>query len=157
MRTSFPMRRIGAAILAALAAVLAVGVLLTSSGQAKPRTAAVKPTIVLVHGAWADSSSWDGEISRLRSDGYPVVAPANPLRSLSGDAAYIASVLKTITGPIVLVGHSYGGAVITNAATGNPNVKALVYIDAFVPAQGESVLGLAAKYGSLGMDVVSVI
>jgi pimeloyl-ACP methyl ester carboxylesterase len=71
---------------------------------------------------------------------------ANPLRSLSGDAAYIASVLKTIKGPIVLVGHSYGGAVITDAATGNPNVKALVYIDAFVPAQGETVLSLAAKY-----------
>jgi len=146
MRTSVPMRRINVSILAALAALLAVGVLLTSSGQAKQRSMAVKPTIVLVHGAWADSSSWDGEISRLRADGYPVVAPANPLRSLTGDATYIASVLKTIKGPIVLVGHSYGGAVITNAATGNPNVKALVYIDAFVPTQGESVLGLAAKY-----------
>jgi pimeloyl-ACP methyl ester carboxylesterase len=146
MNASSPMRRLGVPILVALAALLVAGVLLTSSGQAKPRAAAVKPTIVLVHGAWADSSSWDGEISRLQADGYPVVAPANPLRSLSGDAAYIASVLQTIKGPIVLVGHSYGGAVITNAATGNPNVKALVYIDAFVPAQGESVLGLAAKF-----------
>jgi pimeloyl-ACP methyl ester carboxylesterase len=146
MRASFPVRRHGVSILAALAALLVAGVLLTSSGQAKPRSAGVKPTIVLVHGAWADSSSWNGEISRLQADGYPVVAPANPLRSLSGDAAYIASVLKTIKGPIVLVGHSYGGAVITNAATGNPNVKALVYIDAFVPAQGESVLALAAKF-----------
>lgn len=146
MRTSSAMRRLGVPILIALAALLVAGVLLTSSGQAKSRTAGVKPTIVLVHGAWADSSSWDGEISRLQADGYPVVAPANPLRSLSGDAAYIASVLKTIKGPIVLVGHSYGGAVITNAATGNPNVKALVYIDAFVPARGESVLSLAAKY-----------
>jgi pimeloyl-ACP methyl ester carboxylesterase len=146
MRTSFPIRRVGAPILIALAGLLVAGVLLTSSGQAKSRTAAVKPTIVLVHGAWADSSSWDGEISRLRADGYAVLAPANPLRSLSGDAAYIASVLKTIKGPIVLVGHSYGGAVITNAAAGNPNVKALVYIDAFVPARGESVLSLAAKF-----------
>jgi pimeloyl-ACP methyl ester carboxylesterase len=146
MHTSFPVRRISAASLLALATLLAAGVLLTSSGQAKSRGGAAKPTIVLVHGAWADSSSWDGEISRLQADGYPVVAPANPLRSLSGDAAYVASVLKTIKGPIVLVGHSYGGAVITNAATGNPNVKALVYIDAFVPDQGESVLGLAGKF-----------
>src|SRR5664279_2958319 len=146
MRTSSTMRRVGAPVLIALAALLLASVLLTSSGQAKSAPTAVKPTIVLVHGAWADSSSWDGEISRLQADGYPVVAPANPLRSLSGDAAYIASVVKTIKGPIVLVGHSYGGAVITNAATGNPNVKALVYIDAFVPAQGESVLSLAAKY-----------
>ena len=89
MRISFPIRRIGAAILVALAAWLAVSVLLTSSGQARPRAIAVKPTIVLVHGAWADSSSWDGEISRLQADGYPVVAPANPLRSLSGDAAFV--------------------------------------------------------------------
>jgi pimeloyl-ACP methyl ester carboxylesterase len=147
MRTSFSMRRPGVPLLTALAAVLAASVVLASSGQAHPRVAAaVKPTIVLVHGAWADSSSWDGEISRLQADGYPVIAPANPLRSLSGDAAYIASVLKTIEGPIVLVGHSYGGAVITNAATGNPNVKALVYIDAFVPDQGETVLGLAGRF-----------
>jgi pimeloyl-ACP methyl ester carboxylesterase len=146
MRASFPIRRVGAPTLIALAALLLAGVLLTSTGQAKSRTARVEPTIVLVHGAWADSSSWDDEISRLQADGYPVVAPAHPLRSLTGDAAYIASVLQTIKGPIVLVGHSYGGAVITNAATGNPNVKALVYIDAFVPAQGESVLSLAAKY-----------
>lgn len=146
MRTSFPMRRLSLPMLIALAASLVAGVLLTSSGQAKSRTASVKPTIVLVHGAWADSSSWDGEISRLQADGYPVVAPANPLRSLSGDAAYISSVLKTVKGPIVLVGHSYGGAVITNAAHGNPNVKALVYIDAFVPARGESVLSLAGKF-----------
>lgn len=107
------------------------------------RSDVVKPTVVLVHGAWVDSSSWDGVIERLQADGYNVVAVATPLRSLSGDAAYVASVLSAISGPIVLVGHSYGGAVITNAATGNANVKALVYIDAFVPAQGESVLQLA--------------
>lgn len=100
---------------------------------------------MLVHGAWADSSSWIGEIPRLQKAGYRVVAPANPLRSLNGDAAYIRSVLKTITGPIVLVGHSYGGAVITNAATGMANVKALVYINVFAPNQGESVLDLAEK------------
>jgi pimeloyl-ACP methyl ester carboxylesterase len=143
MRISIPKHRLGVPILAALAALLLAGLLVTSSGQAKSHITSVKPTIVLVHGAWADSSSWNGEISRLQDDGYSVVAPAVPLRSLSGDAAYIASVLAGIKGPIVLVGHSYGGAVITNAAMGNANVKALVYIDAFVPAQGETVLGLA--------------
>lgn len=100
---------------------------------------AVKPTVVLVHGAWADSSSWDGVIDRLRRAGYPVVAAANPLQGLDQDSAAVASLLRTITGPIVLVGHSYGGAVITNAAAGNANVKALVYIAAFAPDEDESV------------------
>jgi pimeloyl-ACP methyl ester carboxylesterase len=145
MRISLLKCRYGASVTAALAALLAAALLLATPGRATSRAVAAKPTIVLVHGAWADASSWDGEIGRLRADGYAVVAPANPLRSLSGDAAYIASVLKTIKGPIVLVGHSYGGAVITDAATGNSNVKALVYINAFVPAEGESVLQLAAK------------
>jgi len=103
-----------------------------------------KPSIVLVHGAWADGSSWSGVISRLQEQGYTVYAPPNPLRGLASDSAYLASFLKTITGPIVLVGHSYGGAVITNAATGNSNVKALVYVDAFVPDAGESLFALAS-------------
>lgn len=103
------------------------------------RPFAVKPTVVLVHGAWADSSSWDGVIDRLRRAGYPVVAAADPLQGLAQDSAAVASLLRTITGPIVLVGHSYGGAVITNAAAGNANVKALVYIAAFAPDKGESV------------------
>ena len=103
-----------------------------------------KPSIVLVHGAWADGSSWSGVIQRLQEQGYPVYAPANPLRGLTSDAAYIASFLQTISGPIILVGHSYGGAVITNAATGNPNVKALVFIDAFAPDQGESLASLSS-------------
>jgi pimeloyl-ACP methyl ester carboxylesterase len=112
-------------------------------------TDASKPTIVLVHGAWADGSSWSNVISKLQSEGYTVVAPPNPLRGVSEDSAYLANYLQTISGPIVLVGHSYGGAVITNAAYGNPNVKALVYVDAFIPAQGEDVLSLAsAKPGS---------
>jgi pimeloyl-ACP methyl ester carboxylesterase len=98
-----------------------------------------KPTIVLVHGAWADSSSWSEVIPILEHEGYTVLAPPNPLRGLTSDAAYLASYLQTISGPIVLVGHSYGGAVITNAATGNPNVKALVFVDAFEPAQGETL------------------
>src|SRR5271167_1270604 len=142
MTTLFQVRRLRLPALVAIAAVFAFGALAASSTSARPRTARVKPTVVLVHGAWADASSWDGVITRLQADGYTVVVPANPLRSLSGDSAYLASVLATIKGPIVLVGHSYGGAVITHAATGNPNVKALVYIDAFVPAEGESVLGL---------------
>src|SRR6266487_4564599 len=99
----------------------------------------VKPSVVLIHGAWADGSSWSRVVSLLQTHGYTVYVPPNPLRGLTSDSAYIASFLQTITGPIVLVGHSYGGAVITNAATGNPNVKALVFIDAFAPDQGESL------------------
>jgi pimeloyl-ACP methyl ester carboxylesterase len=103
-----------------------------------------KPSIVLIHGAWADGSSWSRVISILQQQGYTVYAPANPLRGLTSDSAYIASFLQSISGPIILVGHSYGGAVITNAATGNPNVKALVYIDAFAPNQGESLASLSS-------------
>jgi pimeloyl-ACP methyl ester carboxylesterase len=118
--------------------------------DASARAAAARPTIVLVHGAWADASGFNGEIARLRARGYQAVAPANPLRSLAGDTAYLASFLHSVRGPIVLVGHSYGGAVITGAATGNANVKALVYLDAFVPDEGESVLSLAGRFpGSL--------
>jgi len=98
-----------------------------------------RPTIVLVHGGWADASSWDAVTQRLEEDGYTVIAPANPLRGVQSDSAYLASVVATISGPIVLVAHSYGGVLITNAATGNPNVKALVYIAAFAPDVGETV------------------
>jgi pimeloyl-ACP methyl ester carboxylesterase len=125
-----------------IAVVLAIAGLLVSASQIGPAGAATahaaggggpKPTVVLEHGAWADGSSWTGEIQRLQADGYTVYAPPNPLRGLANDSATLAGFLKTITGPIILVGHSYGGMVITNAATGNPNVKALVYIDAFIP------------------------
>jgi pimeloyl-ACP methyl ester carboxylesterase len=105
-----------------------------------------KPTVVLVHGSFADASGWNGVIERLSREGYPVLAPANPLRSLSGDAEYIASVLKTIPGPVVLVGHSYGGAVITNAATQAPNVKALVYVSAFALDKGETAFGIIGSF-----------
>src|SRR5437870_8226314 len=104
----------------------------------------VKPSIDLVHGAWADGSSWSRVVGLLQVQGYTVYVPPNPLRGLTSDSAYIASFLQTITGPIILVGHSYGGAVITNAATGNPNVKALVYVDAFAPDQGESLASLSS-------------
>ena len=104
-----------------------------------------KPTIVLEHGAWADTSSWNGVIERLQTDGYTVYAPPNPLQGLAYDSAFLADFLHTISGPIVLVGHSYGGAVITNAATGDSQVKALVYVDAFAPAQGQTLAQLLAS------------
>lgn len=102
-------------------------------------TTAGHPTVVIVHGAFADASGWDGVIAELRRDGYPVLAVANPLRGLASDTAYLRGILDTLTGPLVLVGHSYGGAVITNAATGNTNVTALVYVAAFVPDAGEAL------------------
>ena len=97
----------------------------------------VNPTIMLVHGAFADASSWNGVIERLQQQGYTVVAPPNPLRGVAADSAYIASALSQIDGPILLVGHSYGGAVISNAATDAPNVVGLVFVAAFAPDEGE--------------------
>ncbi|MFC8429480.1 alpha/beta fold hydrolase [Streptomyces sp. NPDC057253] len=117
-----------------------------NAGTASATPSAPKPTVVLVHGAFADSSSWDGVTSRLQRRGYPVIGVANPLRGLAGDSAYVSSVLDTIPGPVVLVGHSYGGAVITDAAVGHSNVKALVYIAAFAPDQGESGLAILGQY-----------
>ncbi|HEX4733227.1 MAG TPA: alpha/beta hydrolase [Thermoleophilaceae bacterium] len=96
------------------------------------------PTVVLVHGAWADASSWAGEVRMLQRAGVRVRAIANPVEDLTTDARYVADFLQTIRGPIVLVGHSYGGAVITNAAAGHVGVKALVYVDAAAPAPGET-------------------
>lgn len=107
-----------------------------------------KPTIVLVHGAFADASSWNGVVERLERRGYTVIAPANPLRGLYNDSAYIASVLDSIKSPIVLVGHSYGGALISSAAAGNPRVKSLVYVSALMPDVGESGMSLAARFPS---------
>jgi pimeloyl-ACP methyl ester carboxylesterase len=103
-----------------------------------------KPTVVLVHGAWADASSFNDVTNRLQRRGFTVIAPANPLHGLASDASYLSSILTTISGPIVLVGHSYGGMVITNAANGNANVKALVYIAAFAPDAGDSLGSLGA-------------
>ena len=105
-----------------------------------------KPTIVLVHGAFADASSWSGVVQRLQQRGYSVIAPPNPLRGVDADAAALASVLKTVAGPIVLVGHSYGGMVISEAAQGNPAVKALVYVAAFVPDTGESAAAIIGRF-----------
>ncbi|MFG2369430.1 alpha/beta fold hydrolase [Streptomyces mirabilis] len=120
-------------------------------------TTTAKPTIVLVHGAFADASSWNGVVERLERRGYTVVAPANPLRGLYTDSTYIASVLDSIKGPIVLAGHSYGGAVISTAAAANPRVKSLVYVSALMPDVGESGMSLGAKFPSeLGTATKSV-
>jgi pimeloyl-ACP methyl ester carboxylesterase len=108
-----------------------------------------EPTIVLVHGAWADGSSWNAVTSDLQRRGFTVLVPPNLLRGVAGDAAYIASFLAGRTsGPVVLVGHSYGGFVITNAATSGGDVRALVYVDAFIPAEGETTFGILGGSGS---------
>ena len=132
------MLRVGAlASTGALATWLFIG-WSASAPAAPPSNYRDNPTIVLVHGAWADPSSWDGEVAELQQQGYDARAIANPVENLTTDAESVADFLKTLNGPIVLVGHSYGGSVITNAAAGNANVKALVYIDAAAPAVGET-------------------
>ncbi|WP_262059473.1 alpha/beta fold hydrolase [Streptomyces sp. STR69] len=105
-----------------------------------------KPTIVLVHGAFADSSGFNAVAKRLVADGHSVASAPNPLRGLAFDAAQVRALLDSVEGPIVLVGHSYGGAVISAAAEGNTNVKALVYLAAFVPETGESAQALVEKF-----------
>jgi pimeloyl-ACP methyl ester carboxylesterase len=117
-----------------------------SANTAATLTDASKPTVVLVHGAFADSSSWNGVIAQLRGDGYPVIGVANPLRALHSDAEFLGSVLASVDGPIVLAGHSYGGSVMSEAADGNPKVKALVYVASFVLEVGESTGELAGKF-----------
>jgi len=119
--------------------------LFLASGDALARTSA-KPTVVLVHGAFADASGFGAVTSRLERRGYTVIAPANPLRGPASDAAYVASVMKTIDGPIVLVAHSYGGAVITEAANQVSNVKALVYLNGLALDVGESNLGITERF-----------
>jgi pimeloyl-ACP methyl ester carboxylesterase len=136
-----------AAIVALILAAVSAAAPLSASAANRPHArhhdaVATKPTVVLVHGAWADSGSWDRVIRRLQRDGYTVWAPPNPLMGLATDSATIADFLHTITGPIVLVGHSYGGAVITNAAYDDSQVKALVYVDAYIPAQGDTLVSL---------------
>lgn len=151
-RTTRLPRRVFAMISAlALVALVWIG----GGGQAaatRQASSDPRPTIVLVHGDWADASSWNGVIQRLQDRGFTVVAPPNTLRGPSQDAPYLASYLQTIPGPIVLVAHSYGGFVITNAATGNPGVKALVYIDAFVPDENETALDLVGGTSSCVTD-----
>jgi pimeloyl-ACP methyl ester carboxylesterase len=104
------------------------------------------PTVVLVHGAFAESASWNGVVEQLQARSIEVVAAANPLRSLAGDAEYVRDVIASVGGPVVLVGHSYGGMVITEAAAGNQSVTGLVYVCAFAPDNGESALQLSGKF-----------
>ena len=112
-----------------------------------------KPTIVLVHGAWADGSSWNAVSKELQGQGYTVLTPTNLLRGVAGDAAYVASFLtQRTTGPVVLAGHSYGGVVITNAGATGGDVKALVYVDAFIPDVGETTFQILGGSGS-ALDV----
>jgi pimeloyl-ACP methyl ester carboxylesterase len=140
-----------------IAAATLVAVLVpVAAASAKPGPAthpSPKQTIVLVHGAWADGSSWSGEVQRLQAHGYTVDVAPNPLRGLAEDSAYLKAYLGSISGPIVLVGHSYGGSVITDAATGNPNVTALVYVDAFIPDVGQNVATLSGPNSALAPAV----
>jgi pimeloyl-ACP methyl ester carboxylesterase len=151
MNSPIPRRAVTASLLAGAAALGTAGATLATPASAAEPSAerhrpSTRPTVVLVHGAFADASSWSGVIERLQREGHPVLAPALPLRGLASDAAYIRSVLDSVAGPVVLVGHSYGGSVISAAANGAAQVKALVYIAAFVPEVGESALALTDKY-----------
>jgi pimeloyl-ACP methyl ester carboxylesterase len=132
--------------------------LVPAGALAQTGPAPEKPTIVLVHGAFADSSSWEPVITTLGQHGYRVIAAANPLRSVAGDAATVSAIVRSVSGPVVLVGHSYGGPVITEAANGNANVKALVYVAGFAPDTGESSLILSGKFpgSTLGEALTSV-
>ena len=138
-----------------VASLAVAGALVSGHASAQP----AKPTIVLVHGAFADSSSWNGVTKILQKDGYRVVAAANPLRSVSTDAAYVTDIVASIEGQVVLVGHSYGGQVITTAANGRDNVKSLVYVAAFAPDEGGAAADLAGKFpgGTLGQALAAPV
>jgi pimeloyl-ACP methyl ester carboxylesterase len=138
----------------ALAAALAV----SDGVMAETADSQARPTIVLVHGAFAETSSWNAVIAELNKRGYTSIAAANPLRSVAGDAAAVSAILRSVAGPVVLVGHSYGGPVITQAANGSTNVKALVYVAGFAPDTGESALMLSEKFpgSTLGSAIVPV-
>ncbi|MFJ7049733.1 alpha/beta fold hydrolase [Streptomyces sp. NPDC101112] len=141
----------GAGTLAAASAVPATAAPASTPASAPSSVSSrsgggTRPTVVLVHGVFADASGWNEVAARLLRAGFPVIAPANPLRDLAGDSAYVAGVVDTVPGPVLLVGHSYGGEVITNAARGHANVRALVYVAAFAPDEGESALRLAGMF-----------
>ncbi|GAA1158750.1 alpha/beta hydrolase [Kribbella jejuensis] len=137
------------------AAALMVTGITTASAQTEHRP---KPTIVLLHGAFADAASWSGVTERLQRDGYTVVAPAVPLRGVATDTAYLKGVLDGIQGPKVLVGHSYGGALVSELA-GTSGVKSLVYVAAFIPQAGETIGALNSKFpgSELGPDTTNAI
>lgn len=158
MNADFSRRQVlGAGAALAGAAVLAGGTAETAAASdASAKAPKVKPTIVLVHGGYADSSCWNASIEELQDLGYTTICGANPLRGIPTDAPYIASLLDSISGPVVLVAHSMGGTVITNAAAGKANVKALVYIAAFVPDVGETQGELINKFPGSEVLPVSV-
>jgi pimeloyl-ACP methyl ester carboxylesterase len=149
-------RRTFVAGIGAAAAATAAGITLGSAADASPGSPAPKPTIVLVHGGYADSSCWNATIGELQHKGYTTVCGSNPLRGIPTDAPYIGSLLDSISGPVVLVAHSMGGTVITNAAAGKSNVKALVYIAAFAPDVGETQGELITKFPGSEVGPVSV-
>ncbi|MFD3492279.1 alpha/beta fold hydrolase [Streptomyces sp. NPDC058690] len=155
-RPTFTRRRVIAtsAAAAASAAILTPSSATAATGS-RPAPGA-KPTVVLVHGGYADSSCWNGVVRELQSKGYTTIAGSNPLRGIPTDAPYIGSLLDSISGPVVLVAHSMGGTVITNAAAGKGNVKALVYIAAFAPDVGESQGELIDKFPGSEVLPVSV-
>ena len=148
----------GGAALAGSAALIAAreGTATAATAQTDGRKPKVKPTIVLVHGGYADSSCWNATIAELQHKGYTTICGSNPLRGIPTDAPYIASLLDSISGPVVLVAHSMGGTVITNAAAGKADVKALVYISAFVPDVGETQGDLINKFPGSEVLPVSV-
>jgi pimeloyl-ACP methyl ester carboxylesterase len=163
-------RRLAVTSVAVAVILTAAGVTAAEASTAAPVAAAAntgaaadrhgtKDTFVFVHGAFADSSGWDATISTLRHLGYPVIAAADPLRGIKSDAASIHALLATIPGKVILVGHSYGGAVIANAAVGAPNVKALVFVAAFLPDAGETIGGLLSAFpgSQIGPNTTQVV
>lgn len=140
-------------------AIASISLLFGAAAFAAPAFAADKPTVLLVHGAFAESSSWNGVVAELQQQGYPVVAVANPLRSVKTDAAYLTDIVAQTQGPVLLVGHSYGGSVISNVTADASKIKALVYVAAFAPAQGENIAELSGRYpgGTLGPTLAAPV
>ncbi|MFJ8542703.1 alpha/beta fold hydrolase [Streptomyces sp. NPDC093586] len=162
MNASIPRRTVTVSMVAGAAALGATAIAHAAPAQTPSATGTSTsrgdlPTIVLVHGAFVDASSWTPVVQRLQRKGHRVVVPPNPLRSVAGDAAYIRSVLDSIEGPVLLAGHSYGGSVISRAAVGYAQVKGLVYIAAFVPDVGESAAALSDKYPGSSLAPTTVV
>ena len=139
--------------------LLSAASLPASAGAQSGGTAPNRPTIVLVHGAFAESAGWDGVVAELLEDGYPVLAAANPLRSVKGDAAYLAGIVASIPGDVVLVGHSYAGVIISQVGASAPNVKSLVYVAGYAPDVGESGATIAGRFpeGTLGQALATPV
>jgi pimeloyl-ACP methyl ester carboxylesterase len=150
------LRTSAVAVMACLVGLTLAGAT-SSSAQTTYHAPPPKPTIVLVHGAWADGSSWAAVTAKLQRAGFTVNVASIPLRGVASDARYLKDYLATVPGPIVLVGHSYGGMVITTAATDNANVQALVYVDAFIPQEGDTVEQLTGAQPGSALDPNSAI